>query len=333
MFRKLCLVSFLVFALFFTFGCSDNDVQQEQSDVNNEIFKVGILQIVEHPALDEARKGFLEGLKDAGYEEGQNIKVDYQNAQNDQSNLQTMAKKLVTNQMDIILAIGTNAAIALANETTEIPILITAVTDPLEANLVENLDKPGRNITGTTDINPIEEQIDFMLQLVPNLKKLGIIYNAGEVNSEVQVRILKDKIANSDIEEIVEATVATSSEVMQAAQSIINKVDALYIPTDNTVISAYSAVVQVAEENKKPLFTGEASMIEAGGIGTVSIEYFKLGQQTGEMAGKIIEGANPAEMPIEKQKNPQIVINEKGAERVGVEIPQEILDKVGRFIE
>lgn len=328
--KKIFLVPLLIMSLI-AFGCSSSD-SNGSSEVDDQLKKIGILQLVEHPALDNAREGFIQGLKNAGWEEGKNIKIEYHNAQNDQSNLQTMSKKLVTGQMDLILGIATPTAIALANETQEIPILFTAVTDPVSAKIVNSMEKPGTNVTGTTDMNPIKEQLELLLQIVPDTKKLGVIYNAGEVNSQVQVEILKEKALELGINEIVEAIVANASEVMQGAQSLVGRVDAIYVPTDNTVVSAFAAVVQVAEENKIPLFTGEQSPLVFGGVGTVGIDYFTLGMQTAEMAVRILEGSNPADMPVESQKEPKLVINKSGAERLGVEIPEEILN-AAEFIE
>ncbi|NMA02654.1 MAG: ABC transporter substrate-binding protein [Clostridia bacterium] len=328
MFKKVGLVVLLVVALLFT-GCGGSTAENN----DGEVAKIGILQLVEHPALDAAREGFLDGLKEAGLEEGKDIQVDYQNSQNDKSNLQTMAKKLVTDKNDLILAITTDAAIVLANETQEIPILITAVTDPLEAKLVESMEKPSTNVTGTTDMNPIDEQLDLILEVVPEVKSLGVIYNAGEINSQVQVKILKELAQAKGIENVVEATVTASSEVMQGAQSLVGRVDAIYVPTDNTAVSAYATIVQVAEENKIPLFAGEARPIEQGGVGTFALDYYELGKQTALMAVRVLEGENPGEMAIETQKDPQLIINKSGAERLEITISEELLTRADKIIE
>ncbi len=328
MFKKVGLVVLLVVALLFS-GCGGSTGENN----DGEVAKIGILQLVEHPALDAAREGFLDGLKEAGLEEGKNIQVDYQNSQNDKSNLQTMAKKLVTDKNDLILALTTDAAIVLANETQEIPILITAVTDPLEAKLVESMEKPNTNVTGTTDMNPINEQLDLILEVVPEVKNLGVIYNAGEINSQVQVKILKELAGVKGIENVVEATVTASSEVMQGAQSLVGRVDAIYVPTDNTAVSAYATIVQVAEENKIPLFAGEARPIEQGGVGTFALDYYELGKQTALMAVRVLEGENPGEMAIETQKDPQLIINKSGAERLEITISEELLTRADKIIE
>ena len=313
--RKVLAVLLAVFLILSFSGCSSTPSEPKIS--------IGIIQIVEHPALDAAREGFLETLKQNGYVEGKNLTVDYQNAQNDQSTLQTIANKFASANHDLILAIATPSAVAVAASITDVPILITAVTDPVTAKLVNSMEKPGTNVTGTTDMNPIKEQFELLKKLVPEAKKVGIIYNAGEINSQVQVEIAKEVVKNLDIE-ISEASVATSADVLQAAQSFIGKVDAIYVPTDNTVVSARESVIQVTNSNKIPLIAGESSVIEAGGLATIGINYFNLGKQTGEMAIRILNGENPQDMPIESQKDFDIVINEETANLLGIEIPAEL---------
>jgi len=287
---------------------------------------IGIIQIVEHPALDAARKGFLDALKDNGYEADKNLTIEYLSAQGEQSNLNSIAQKFATSKHDLILAIATPSAQAMASATTEIPILITAVTDPVDAKLVDSMEKPGGNVTGTTDMNPIKEQIDLLLQLVPNAKSVGVIYNAGEANSEVQVKIVEEVAAPLNIE-IKKATVTSSADVLQAAQSLVGKVDAIYVPTDNTVVSAAQSVIQVANENKIPIIAGESSVVEAGGLGTIGINYERLGYQTGEMAVRVLNGANPADMPIESQKDFEIVLNQEAIDILGINVPDDLKSK------
>jgi putative ABC transport system substrate-binding protein len=206
-------------------GCgTENDISSA-----DEQLKLGIIQIVEHPSLDAARQGFLDVLQEQGYEEGTNLMIDYQNAQNDQANLQTIARKFVHSQSDLVLSIATPSAMTMANETADLPILFTAVTDPISAKLVQSLEKPGGNVTGTTDINPVKDQLKLIKDLVPKTKKVGIIYNASEINSQIQVEIAEQAAPELGIE-LVKVTVTASNEVMQAAQSMIGKVDALYLP-------------------------------------------------------------------------------------------------------
>jgi putative ABC transport system substrate-binding protein len=289
----------------------------------NKEVKIGIIQIVEHPALDSARAGFLDTLKQNGYVEGKNLKVDYQNAQGDQSVLQSIAQKFASNKLDLVLAIATPSAQAMASATQNIPILITAVTDPVEAKLVNSMDKPGTNVTGTTDMNPLKEQFDLLKKLVPQAKKVGVIYNAGEVNSQVQVRLAKDVAKNLGLE-LVEATVTTSADVLQASQSLVGKVDAIYVPTDNMVVSAAQSVIQVANKNKIPIISGESSVVDKGGLATIGINYNNLGKQTGEMALKVLKGSKPQDMAIESQKQFDTVFNKEALTLLGIKVPDDL---------
>ncbi|SHJ07370.1 ABC transporter substrate-binding protein [Desulfosporosinus lacus] len=288
--------------------------------------KIGIVQIVEHPALDSARQGFLDTLKKNGYEEGKNLTVDYQNAQGDQSILQSITQKFSSAKLDLVLAIATPSAQAMASASKDIPILITAVTDPVEAKLVNSMEKPGKNVTGTTDMNPIKEQFELMKTLVPTVKKVGVIYNAGEVNSQVQVAIAKKVAADLGLE-IVEATVTTSADVLQASQSLIGKVDTIYVPTDNMVVSAAQSVVQVSQKNKIPIISGESSVVDKGALATIGVNYKKLGEQTGEMALRVVKGEKPQDMPIEAQKDFDTVLNQAAINLFGITVPEDISKK------
>ncbi|MBO8129014.1 MAG: ABC transporter substrate-binding protein [Peptococcaceae bacterium] len=294
--------------------------------------KLGIIQIVEHPALDAARQGFLDVLAENGYKDGENLEVDFRNAQNEQATLQAIADKFANDPKDLILAIATPSAQAAADKTSDIPILITAVTDPVAAKLVKSMEKPGTNVTGTTDMNPIKEQLELITKIVPDAKKIGVIYNSSEVNSQVQVNICKEVAPELGLE-IVEAPITASSEVMQGAQSLVGKVDAIYIPTDNTVVSACASVIKVGEENQIPVFAGEGNTVKSGAIATLGIDYYKLGRQTGEMALRVLDGANPAEMPIESQKDLKLTINPAAAERMGVTIPEELITEDTEIIK
>ncbi|MBE3571771.1 MAG: ABC transporter substrate-binding protein [Moorella humiferrea] len=306
--------------------------QASEAKSDGKVVKLGIIQIVEHPALDAARKGFLTALKAGGYEEGKNLQVDFQNAQGEQSTLQNIARKFAQDKKDLILAIATPSAMAMANETQDIPILITAVTDPVAAKLVKSMDKPGTNVTGTTDMNPIKEQLELLKQLVPAAKKVGVIYNSSEVNSQVQVKIVKQEAAGLGLT-VVEAPVTASNEVVQAAQSLVGKVEAIYVPTDNTVVSSIAGVLQVAEQHKIPVIAGESNTVESGALATIGIDYYKLGEQTGQMALRVLKGEKPQDMPIEKQKDLSIVLNAKAAKAFGVTIPEELKKKASKVIE
>lgn len=299
-------------------AASTGNVSTEKKEIS-----IGIVQIVEHPALDSAREGFLETLKKNGYEEGKNLKIDYQNAQGDQSILQSIAQKFASSKLDLVLAIATPSAQVMASATQSIPILITAVTDPVEAKLVNSMEKPGTNVTGTTDMNPLKEQFDLLKKLVPQAKKVGVIYNAGEVNSQVQVKMAKVVAKNLGIE-LIEATVTTSADVLQASQSLVGKVDAIYVPTDNMVVSAAQSVVQVANKNKIPIIAGESSVVDKGGLATIGINYNNLGKQTGEMALKVLKGSKPQDMAIESQNQFDTVFNKEALTLLGIKVPDDL---------
>lgn len=327
MVKKLLVFGLSLLMLLSLVGCgATNSGASATGSGEKKAIKIGIIQIVEHPALDATRLGFLETLKANGYVEGKNLTVDYQNAQGDQSVLQSIAQKFASAKLDLVLAIATPSAQAMAAATKDIPILITAVTDPVEAHLVNSMDKPGKNVTGTTDMNPIKEQFDLMKKLVPTIKKVGIIYNAGEVNSQVQVRIAKKVAADLGLG-VVEATVTTSADVLQASQSLVGKVDSIYVPTDNMVVSAAQSVVQVANKNKIPIISGESSVVDKGALATIGINYSKLGKQTGDMALRILKGEKPQDMVIESQKEFDTVLNQSTINLFGLKVPQDILQK------
>ncbi|MDD2556292.1 MAG: ABC transporter substrate-binding protein [Syntrophaceticus sp.] len=324
--------SVIVLMLTFMVGCEGNSQTVGEQSTADESVKLGIIQVAEHPALDAARHGFLETMAANGYEEGENLIVDYGNAQGDQTALQTIAKKLVTGGCDMILAIATDSAQAVAAETTEIPILFTAVTDPVTAKLVQSNEKPGTNATGTNDMNPVKDQIELLQRLAPQGKNIGVVYNAGEVNSVVQVDMVKQAATEAGLE-VVEATVSNTSEVMQTAQSLIGRVDGIYIPTDNTVSSSVESVIKIAEGNALPVVVGEVGMVERGALATIGIDYNRLGKQTGEMAIRILKGEKPQDMAVEEQKDMELVLNMKAAEMMDVTIPEDLKKQAATIIE
>lgn len=284
---------------------------------------VGILQFMEHESLSSARKGFLAELEDAGYKEGKNLTVDYQNAQGDQANLQSMSQQLV-GENEVILSIATSAAQSLANETSEDPILFTAVTDAVDAGLVDSNEAPGRNVTGTSDMVPIEQQIALLLSLTPEAETIGIIYNAGEPNSEIQASLAIEALEAKGVTVEV-LTVASTNDVQQVLTTLAQDVDGLYIPTDNTLASTAATVGNIAIEYQLPVVAGSAEQVETGGLATYGINYEKLGRQTAKMALQIIEeSANPADIPVETSDSLELVVNEEMAEALGID-PESIV--------
>ncbi|MEG1942544.1 MAG: ABC transporter substrate-binding protein [Angelakisella sp.] len=291
-----------------------------------KIPRIGIVQLVEHSALDAAREGFIAGLAEAGYEDGKTMKLDYQNAQGEQANCVTIAEKLINDRCDLILAIATPAAQAAANKTTEIPILVTAVTDPASAKLVASNEKPGGNVTGTSDLNPIDKQMDLLLKLVPDAKTVAMLYCSSEANSEFQVGIAKKYLESKGVA-CIDATVSSSNEIQQVVQSLDGRADAIYTPTDNMISEAMTTVVSVANAIGIPTIVAEPEMVKRSGLATDGLDYFNLGKQTAAMAVKILKGeAKPADMPIEYLQNTQLFVNTDTAEALKLTIPQEIKD-------
>ena len=303
-------------------GCGGD---KKEAPKKAEKVNVGIVQLVEHAALDAANKGFVEGLASKGYKEGQNIAYDRQNAQADHSNLQNIAHRGVNNKVNLICAIATPAAQTVANVTSDIPIVATAVTDYKAAKLVKDNAKPGTNVTGTTDMNPVEQQLDLLLKLVPNAKSVGTIYCSSEVNSQLQIDILKKAAAAKGVT-VKEATVSNVNDIQQAARSLLGKVQAVYVPTDNVLASAMPTLISVTEEAKLPVICGEGGMVKAGGVATLGVDYYKLGFQAGEMAADILGGkSKPADMAIQAQKEFKAMVNVKEAEKIGLKVPEDVL--------
>lgn len=295
----------------------------ETGDSEIENVSIGILQYMEHDSLTRAREGFVSELEEADYIEGENLTINYQNAQGDQANLQSMSESLV-GENEVILSIATPAAQSLATVTQEDPILFTAVTDPVDAGLVADNEAPGGNVTGTSDMVPIEEQVALLLSLAQDAKTIGIIYNSSEPNSKIQADLAQEAIEAEGLEVKI-LTVTTTNDVQQVMTTLAQEVDAVYIPTDNTLASTMPTVGEIALEYQLPVVPGSAEMVEAGGLATYGINYEELGRQTAQMALQIIEdGADPAEMPVETSNSLELVINEEVAESLGID-PESIV--------
>lgn len=293
-------------------------------------YQVGITQIVEHESLDQATKGFQDALKD----EGLNVEFDIQNAQNDQNNSQTIANNFVGDEVDLIFANSTPSALSALNATQDIPIVFTSVTDPIETQLVESFENPGGNVTGTTDNHPdaIPNTVKFIKDNFSGTK-IGTVYNAGEANSVVQIEMMREAAKDLGLDKPVESTVSSSAEVKQAAESLIGKVDVIYIITDNTVVSALESVIQVASDNELPLFVGELDSVKGGGFAAYGFEYYDIGYEAGLMAVQILKGEkDPSELPVQYPQNLKLLINKKAAADMSVELKDEWNDQA-EFIE
>ena len=300
-------------------GCGSNNQATSDQKV------VGIVQLVEHDALDAANKGFRDALKERGYEEGKNLKIDNQNAQADQSNLQNIGQRFVSNHVDLIYAIATPAAQTVANLTKDIPIVGSAITDYVGAKLVKSNDVPGGNVTGTSDMNPIKDQVDLLIKLCPDAKTIGCVYTSSEVNSEIQFKAMKEYAESKGLK-VEAATISNVNDIQQAAQSLVGKVDAFYLPTDNVIASSMPTLISVTEAAKKPVICGESNMVKAGGLATYGVDYYELGRQSGFMAADILDGkSKPADMKIEFAKVLKAVVNKANADKLGITIPADVL--------
>lgn len=286
---------------------------------------IGIIQIVEHDALDAAREGFLTALGEEGYVDGQSMTVDYRNAQGNQDILSSIADYFVGQKVDLILAIATPSAQAAAGKTETIPILGTAITDYVAAKLVKSNEQPGYNVSGTTDMNPVKEQIAMIQRFVPDAETVGLIYTASEVNSQLQAALAKEEIEKLGLL-WKEVTVNNSNDVQQAVSAIMADCDVLYIPTDNTLASAMPIVYEAAVAAKVPVVCGEANMVREGGNFTLAIDYYKLGEQTGRMAARLLRGEQSvSEMPIESLVDLNYYINKTACDAMGLAIPEDLL--------
>ena len=290
-------------------------------------YKIGITQIVTHPALDRSRDGFIAQMAEEGFVEGENVEYILRNAEGDMSTAASIAEYFVAEKVDLIFSIATptTQACVAAVEGTDIPIVFAAVTDPVEAGLVESWEKPGGNVTGASDWADVGLQVKLGMDIYP-AKKLGVVYNAGEVNSLVQIGELKKIASSLGIEEIVEATAATTADVLAAATSLVGRgVDAIWVPSDNTVAAAIDAVVKVCEENKIPLFASDIDMAKGGAISGLGLDYYVNGTEAGKLAARVLGGEDPANIPIGMTPMTIIYLSPVAAERMGVTIPQEVL--------
>lgn len=316
--RKTALAAFAAAALFALSGCGEE--KSAPSAQTNGSVTVGLVQLVEHPALDEANRGIVDALKDRKL----NVQIDQQNAQADQSNLGNIAQRFVSQKYPLIFAIATPAAQIVANATDKTPIVATAVTDFEVAKLVKSNQKPDTNVTGSSDLNPVAEQVRLMLEIIPSAKRIGTIYNSSEINSQFQAQILKNELQKRNLE-LVEFTVSSVNDVQQTAQSMIGKVDVIYVPTDNIIASAMPILTKITSAAKIGVIVGEEGLLKGGGLATVGVNYYNLGRIAGEMGADILEGkSQPQTMPIRYQTEFKSKININVAEQLGITIPSSV---------
>ena len=327
--KKVAILMLCAAAIFSLAGCKRAGKAGETAvskKASGKAVRIGVIQLVEHAALDANYKGFVDGLAEEGFVNGENIKIDYQNAQGEQANCVTIAEKLINSKSKLIFAIATPAAQAVANLTKDIPILVSSVTDPESAKLVLKNTNPGTNVSGTSDLTPCEKQIDLLRKICPNETTVGMLYSSNEQNSYFQIALAKAACDKLGLK-YIDGTVSNSNEIQQVTQSLCGKVDVIYTPTDNMIAAGMSLVSQVATENKIPTIVGEQGTVEAGGLATYGINYYELGKQTGAMAAKILRGeAKPADMPIQYMDPDkcELAINEEIAEKLGITIPDSL---------
>ncbi len=288
-----------------------------QNTEDNGILDIGILSIMDHNSLNDAEQGFIDGMTELGYEEGVDVTYHRMNAQGQQANLYPMAGQLLKNS-ELVLGIGTPTIQALAVTEEEKPLLFTAVTDPISAGLAESLEASGRNVTGTSDQMPVEKQVELLISIKPEAEKVGIIYNTGEVNSQIQAEQAEEAILAAGKTPVIR-TVTSTNDVQQALNSVMSDVGLLYIPTDNIMAGAASTVGAVSEQYQVPVVAGSIDQIEDGGLATYSLNYYELGRQTAEMAVRVIEGEDPSTMPIEQAEELELFVNEDMAEALGID--------------
>ncbi|MWV43259.1 sugar ABC transporter substrate-binding protein [Paenibacillus sp. HJL G12] len=337
MLKKKMLLSVVMSALLVTAaaGCGNSDGKKSEegsggAQTEKKSYKIAISQIVEHPSLDATREGFLAALKDAGIAEGDNLKVDYKNAQGDSANNLSIAQTIASEKEDLVLAIATPSAQAIVQQVKDKPVLFAAVTDPLDAKVVTNLDQPGGNVSGVSDTNPaaVQKLMDFVAKNFPNVKTVGLVINEGEPNAVVMSKNAEEALSKHNIK-LVKAAVTNTSEVKQAAQSLVGRADAIFITLDNMVVSGVDTIIQVANENHIPFFSSDRDTVEKGAFATVGFKYFDHGYQVGQMAVDILKnGKKPGDMKVTMQEKLDLILNLKAAAAQGIIVTDDMKNEV-----
>ncbi|PDV87989.1 ABC transporter permease [Rhizobium sp. H4] len=293
---------------------------------------VAVTAIVEHPALDAARKGVLDVLTAAGYKEGENLKFVFESAQGNPATAAQIARQFAGDEPNVIVPISTPSAQAVVSSTRDIPVVFTAVSDPLGAQLVKNMDKPGGNVTGLSDMSPVGEHLALIKEILPDVKTIGYLYNSGEANSVSLLAVLKAEAEKAGLK-VVESAATKSAEVQGAARALVGRADAIYIPTDNTIISALEGAVAVAEESKLPLFTADTDSVSRGSIAALGFNYYNVGKQTGEIVVRVLKGENPGDIAVKTASGSDLVVNKAAAAKMGVTLPESVLSRANKVID
>jgi putative ABC transport system substrate-binding protein len=329
MWKKSCpiLIFMLIIAIPFSFA---------QEKKAKKMIRIGTTQIVSHPALDADEKGFEKALADGGFKEGVRVTYDRQNAQGDMANAHTIAQKFLDAKVDMVHSIATPTSQAVVKVIKKIPVIFSSVTDPVDAGLVPKGSAPGKksgtNVTGVSDRWPVALQFEMYTKFVPKVKKWGTIYNAGDANSLVHIKEMREAAKKLGVE-LIEATISTSAETLQAAQSLAGRVGAINITSDNTAVSAFEAIVKVCNEKKIPLFAGDVDSVPRGAIAAYGLDYFLIGYSAGKKAVQVLKGKKPGDIPWGPAEKFSLVISEKAAKEQGVSIPPDLLKKADKVIK
>lgn len=293
---------------------------------------VAVTAIVEHPALDAARDGVKDALAEAGFVDGENIDFIYQSAQGAPATAAQIARQFVGDSVDVIVPISTPSAQAALAATKDIPIVFTAVTDPLAAELVGSLMKPGGNITGLSDMSPMADHVALIKEITPDVETIGVLFNPGEANSVSLVNRLKEVSEAAGLT-VIEAPVTKSAEVQSAARSLVGKVDAMYVPTDNTVVSALEAAIGVAAENGIPFYAGDTDSVNRGALASIGFNYYDVGVETGQVVARVLNGEKAGDIDVSFASGSDLYVNKSAAEKMGVTIPQAVIDRAHTVVE
>lgn len=293
---------------------------------------VAVTAIVEHPALDAVRDGVKDALAKAGYEEGKNLKWQYQSAQGNTGTAAQIARKFVGDQPDAIVAIATPSAQAVVAATKQLPVIYSGVTDPVAAQLVPSMAPSGSNVTGVSDVLSLDKQVELIRKVVPNAKRVGMVYNPGEANSVVVVKALREMLPTQGMS-LVEAAAPRTVDVGSAARSLIGKVDVIYTNTDNNVVSAYESLVKVGNDAKIPLVASDTDSVKRGAIAALGINYRDLGEQTGRMVVRILKGEQPGSIASETSSKLELYVNPAAAKKQGVMLGDALLKSATKIVE
>lgn len=293
---------------------------------------VAVTAIVEHPALDATRDGVKEALAEAGFKEGENLKFIYESAQGNAGTAAQIARQFIGDNPDVIVPISTPSAQAVVSATRDIPVVFTAVSDPVGAQLVKDFEKPGGNVTGLSDMSPVADHVALIKEILPNAKTIGFLYNSGETNSVSLLAALKEAAEKAGLT-VVESTATRSADVQGAARALVGRADIIYVPTDNTIVSALEGAVAVAVENKIPLFTADTDSVNRGAIAALGFNYHDVGKQTGAVVARILNGEKPGDIPVKVAAGTDLVVNLVAAKKMGVELPQALVDRATKVIK